>query len=854
MRAHPTRVVRESPQRLKVLAELYIYRVRGHPLQELMAGLGLAVGVALVFGVLLANASVTGSSAQLMHQIVGSARLVLQGRSSEGFDQGIVDSVRRLPGVKAAAPIMREPAIIVGPKRRQLIQLIGVTPTIVSLGSESTRNLADGAQLLSGGIGLPEALAHELGARSGDSVTVLARSGAHRVVVRATLGSQEIGAIASSPVVVGLLSAVQQVTGLEKHVTAVLVLPDPGKDYLVRRELERIASGRLEVASATNEVRLLEHAAEPNRQSTGLFAAIGAMVGFLLALNAMLITTPERRRFIAEMRSLGATRKYLLVVLASQAIFLGLLGSAVGIGVGAVLAHTLLHNTPGILTFAFLLGTHDSISATIVLAAVGCGVLAALCASIPSILDLRSPVADTVLHEPGEAGQGVPTRTAVRLTVAGTATILAVTVLVAQMPSLSVVGGVVLGAAGVMLIPGGFKVFLSILARVDENLPGSTIPIAHSELNATAMRSVALAGIAALAVYGSVAVGGARHDLLNGLDAAVTEYLDTADLWVSTDNNIFLTDEFAPGQTRSVLARVTGIASVRAYQGDMLTVGTRRLWIRARPPSDSRMIQASQLLQGDLVVATRRMRQKGWAVISNGFADEHRLRLGQTFVLPTPSGAAQLRVAAITTNVGWPPGAITLNTTDYRRYWHTVNPTALEVNLQPGLAPLAGKRRVEQALAGYPGLQVQTFGERTDVYREEAREGMRSLSQIATLLLIAAAVSVAVALSAAIWQRRAYLASLKAQGAVSWQVWRALLFECASVMGIGCGIGAVLGIYGHELADRWLSLTTGFPAAFSIAGVQVLISLATVVTIALVVVMLPGLSAARVSARESFQE
>jgi putative ABC transport system permease protein len=286
----------------------------------------------------------------------------------------------------------------------------------------------------------------------------------------------------------------------------------------------------------------------------------------------------------------------------------------------------------------------------------------------------------------------------------------------------------------------------------------------------------------------------------------------------------------------------------------MLTVGARRLWIRARPPSDPRMIQSSQLLQGDLAQATARMRTKGWAVVSNGFADEHRLRLGQAFALPTPSGPARLRIAAITTNVGWPPGAITLDTTDYSHLWRTSDPTALEVNLRPGVSLSAGKRLLQHALVGQPGLQVQTFGERAGFYELETRQGLRSLSQIATLLLMAAAFSVAAALSAAIWQRRTYLASLKAQGYISWQIWRALLFESVCVVGLGCGVGAVLGIYGHDLADRWLSLTTKFPAPFSIAGVQVLASLATVVTIALLVIMLPGLSAARVSARESFQE
>ncbi len=43
--------------RLSMLLFLYRRRLRAHPAGELLAGAGVAIGVALVFGVLLANAS-----------------------------------------------------------------------------------------------------------------------------------------------------------------------------------------------------------------------------------------------------------------------------------------------------------------------------------------------------------------------------------------------------------------------------------------------------------------------------------------------------------------------------------------------------------------------------------------------------------------------------------------------------------------------------------------------------------------------------------------------------------------------------------------------------------------------------
>jgi putative ABC transport system permease protein len=380
------------------------------------------------------------------------------------------------------------------------------------------------------------------------------------------------------------------------------------------------------------------------------------------------------------------------------------------------------------------------------------------------------------------------------------------------------------------------------------------LSIAVIELEATVTRSVALAGVAALAIYGSVAIQGARADLISGLDTATTEFFDTADLWITTGTNDLTTTSFGADHLAALIAHAPGVRSVRAYQGGLLDVGKRRLWIRARPPGDPAMLQASQLLKGNLRQATARLRQSGWAAVSNGFATERHLAVGDTFRLPTPAGLAPLRVAAITTNVGWPPGAITLNTTDYRHYWQTNNPAALEVSLARGVSPLAGKRAVERALTSRPGLRVQTTAERVGQFEHNLREGLRSLSDISTLLLLMAALSLAAALSTAVWERRGRLASLKTQGFDRWQLWRSLLLESAIVLAIGATDGALLGIYGHALANRWLRIATGFPAPFSVEAVQILVALLLVAGIALAVMALPGYRAASVPAASSFND
>jgi putative ABC transport system permease protein len=841
--------------RLSMLAHICGRRLRLHTGQELLAGSGIAVGVALVFGVLVANSSLTSSAGELIHQVVGSARLQIAARSPTGFDQQLATTVERLPGVQASAAVLRENVAIVGPHGRQSVQLLGITAGVVTLGSLGTRDFGQGGLRFSGGLILPSAVAGAIGAEPDTSVAVLASGAAHGVKTGGVLESSLFGALASSPVAIAPLATAQRLTGQTGRVTLILVKPRPGADRLVRGELLRLAAGRLDVVPADNELHLLDEAAKPNDQSTALFSAISVMVGFLLALCAMLLTVPERRRFTADLRMQGYDRRQVLVILGSEALALGAIASLLGVVLGDVLSRTLFHQVPAYLAFAFPIGSQQTVHPAAVALAIGCGVLATLLASLLPVFDLRSGrPRDAIYRSAGSGGESVDGRAALALGAAGVLLVLLVTVLVLVAPSLTIAGGVVLALATLCTIPIVFAGTARALAHLSEHVRGSALLLCARELSAASTRSVALAGIAALAVYGSVAVGGAQHDVLYGLDRAIIQEWSTAELWVTPSANIFDADSFRPDVGLATIARAPGIASVRIHQGGFLDVGRHRLWIRATPPTNGTVVLSSQLLEGDLAHASQLLRQGGWATVSRGFASEYHLRVGAFFSLPTPSGPARLGVAAITTNIGWPSGTITINTNDYSRYWQSTDPTTLAIGLAPGVTPSAGKRVVERALDYQRGLRVLTSSERIAEVESTVSQGLKSLSEIATLLLIAAALAVASALSAVILQRRPRIASLKIQGYDRGQLWRALLLESAIVLGVGCVTGAILGIYGHALASRALLLTTGFPAPFSLGSLRIFVTLGIVAGIAMVVIAIPGLLAARVPARASFQE
>lgn len=104
-----------------------------------------------------------------------------------------------------------------------------------------------------------------------------------------------------------------------------------------------------------------------------------------------------------------------------------------------------------------------------------------------------------------------------------------------------------------------------------------------------------------------------------------------------------------------------------------------------------------------------------------------------------------------------------------------------------------------------------------------------------------------------VWQQRRRLATLRMQGYSVARILRLLLTQAFLVIATGGLVGSVFGLYGQALGTRWLHLTTGFPAAYSVAVALAVTTLATVGALALVVVLIPGYVAARTGPSLAFR-
>jgi putative ABC transport system permease protein len=149
---------------------------------------------------------------------------------------------------------------------------------------------------------------------------------------------------------------------------------------------------------------------------------------------------------------------------------------------------------------------------------------------------------------------------------------------------------------------------------------------------------------------------------------------------------------------------------------------------------------------------------------------------------------------------------------------------------------------------------VQSAAQHAAQQSKLGHQALASLTEIATLILIAAVLAMAAAMGAMIWQRRPRLAKLKLEGLPQTELWQTMLLESVLLLGVGCAMGAVFGLYGQQLADRALADVVNFPVVYSLPALTALRSLALVIAGAAAILAIPGYFAASVPASLALQD
>jgi putative ABC transport system permease protein len=828
----------------------YIYEARLEAravlVQEGFAILGIAIGVALLFASQISSASLTHSIAQLNSQLVGNAQVQLEARGPEGVNERLLDEIRHVPGVQAALPIFDQQLTVIGPHGERSVDLIGVNPSSVRISGPLLRRFSAKQLAAQHAIALPTPLASAIGVGPLEVVKLQVGARFVETLVAATLDEANIGSLVHSPIAIAPISFAQQLTGAHGQLSRIFVRYNPASAKATDMALARIAARwDVNLLPAKFDSRLFAVAVSPESQSETLFSAISALVGFMFALNAMLVTVPSRRALINDIRPQGASRWDTAKILLFDAAVIGVMACVLGLALGDLLSIAVFHTTPNYLAVAFPIGNNRIVTWQSVAVAVTAGMIAAI---VGVFWPLREILARPLLPTRAGRSDHRRSRTTTPRLVIGVLCLALTTVTLTVDTKAALVGNIALVASLVILLPLLYDVLVGLFKQLSNVFDDIASVLAITELRSpqTRVRSLAITATAAVAVFGVVEFQGIQTNLKRGLDTSSRDIDSAADVWVipKGKTNVQATTPFEAVNT-APLTRIAGIARVDVFRGSFFNWGDRRLWVLAPASGIAHPVPVTQVVSGNAELASERVSAGGWAVLSQALAAEHGLHVGQTFTLPSPRPLT-LRVAALMTNLGWPPGALILNSATYARAWASNAPTAYTIQTASGVPAAVVRNRVRRALASVPGLAVETSGERDQRRYAIAAQGLSRLTQIRVLVLIAAILAVIGAMGSMIWQRRDLIAFIKVQGYEEGTLWRWLLCEAAVLLTIGCLIGATFGIYAQLLGSRFLATVTGFPIVFSVEWLAAVSSFVLVSVIALAVVALPGYLVVRV--------
>lgn len=507
-------------KRMRFANVLRVYRTWLRPrairVQQGLAVTGIAVGVALLFASQVASTSLTRSVGELTRGVIGNEQQwQLQARGPNGFDERLLGEVRRMPGVQVALPVLESEANVIGPHGERAVDLIGIDPRFARFGGPLLRRFSAAQLAAQQAIALPAPIAATIGA--GPLQTIRMQVGAKLAftLLGATLQQGDVGALINSPIALAPVGYAQRLAGSEGRITRIFVRPRSGRSGEVHHELAALATrAGVNLAPGTFDATLFATAVAPQSKSEAVFSAISALVGFIFAFEAMLMSSPARRRLIDAIRPSGATRVMILQVILLDAAVLGVAGCVLGLALGDLLSLAAFKATPGYLAFAFPVGNYRIVTAAAVALALAAGLVAALVGVMWPLRDVLAP---------GLAARSGPSRRrpggllgwrAVR--VLGGLVCLALTAIVLLAdPGAAVLGNVTLVVALLCLLPSLFEWLLALFERAQRNFnaPSTRLAVAGLRGPRTRVRALAIAATAAVAVFGIVEFQGTQANL-----------------------------------------------------------------------------------------------------------------------------------------------------------------------------------------------------------------------------------------------------------------------------------------------------------------------------------------------------
>jgi putative ABC transport system permease protein len=843
--------------------------LRARAMRLALSSLAIAAGVGFVAGTLILGASMTRSFYDSFAAAARNVAVAVSPPGASGLRPGAPDSpvlpvsalrsVRAVRGVAAADGRVAGPAALIG-RNKKIITNNGQPGVGISVTADPALR---GFALVSGRVPRgPDEVAVDAATaaaerfRVGQQVRIVSAAGrtlSFRLTGTISLGADH--AVENDTVVALPTATAFQVTGRHGY-SQIVTAATPGISQAALAERLRavpaLASDQVQTGSqlARSEATAAIHFTGQFTDAILIFALISLIVAAIVIFNTFTILAAQRRRELALLRCVGASRRQVFTGMLAEAALIGLVASAAGVVAGLGLGWGLerVFTAFGVPVPAGPLVLTGRTVGIAIVTGVAVTIMAAV---LPArAATMVAPVAALGGPEPR------PSRRVGWWRI-GTAVVSACAGLGLTFLGLRQVDG---SAGFFEIAAGGCVFFIAVLAVGPLIAPPVTtalgwlpgriggVPARLASANArrnphrVAATTAALTiGITLMTVF-TVVASSAEASASSSIAQHYPFGFTVAPGQFGGDGG-----QPVPGSVVAALRRSPVLGMVAPYYQRTARVaagaaaGDGGQQVGALAPAGLAAI-SPPLVSGSLTA----LRPGTVAVDSQTLRGLGGRQGGTVVVRGGVLGSLRLRVVAVYDGTNSPLPLVLLAAADYLRDFRPDGAQAVYVNQRPGASAAAARAAVTAAAAADPLLQVGTIADYRSQLSSRVNQELALFSVLLGLAILIALLGIANTLTLSVLERTRESALLRALGLTRSQLRGMLLAEALLMALLGGVLGVALGAgFGWAMVHGFITSAAGGVFSVPVARIALYVAIGAVASVAAAV--LPARRAARSS-------
>jgi len=702
---------------------------------------------------------------------------------------------------------------------------------------------------------LDKAAAEDAGLKMGEKLTIAGQGSAkaYRLVGFTQLGNASFGGASIAQVT---LPVAQVITHKRGRFDQISVAADKGvSPEVLKRRIEGFVPPNVRVETAQENA---DRGSEEIREGLGflrtvllVFGFVALFVGAFLIFNTFSITVAQRVSEFGMLRTLGASRRQILTSVLLEALAIGVLGALIGIVCGYLMAELLnvLFEAFGIdlPTTALVMETR-----TIIVSLLLAIVVTAISSLVPALRSTRVPPI-AALH----AVEMAPSRRR-RLVILAISAVLGLGGL--AMLLIGLFGNASGGSAALLLGVGAVGIVLGVSLFTPRLVP----PLAavagwplerarrligrlareNSQRNPSRTAVTAAALMIGLALVTFVTVFAA------GLKTSVASVIDEnfAGGLVIQNTNGFgpIPNPAAPAAEK--VPGVESVATIRSVQAKLLPGGSTTQ-VSAPTHNIGEAVEVEWKKGGPSVL---RNLQDSQAVVSDSFASDHHLEMGDSFRLLSQTGAKPtFQVAGEFHSKLELFGSVLVTQPVLAKEFRQTQDTSVFIQTAPGSNQAAVQAKLTRVVeAAFPTAEVLNQQELKESREEQINELLGLIFALLALAVLISLFGIANTLALSIHERTRELGMLRAIGMSRRQVRTMIRYEAVITALIGGLLGMAIGVVFAALIAQPLK-DEGFVLSYPIGTLILLLVFAAILGV--IAAIAPARRASRLDVLQALQ-